>query len=272
MANNRIYGAEQPAQNATGVSRREVVMRSFTALSAGLASPAIVASFPGAEPAYAVDVVPPSGTNAQSVVAADLDAELVDLERRYFQLSALEEAADENYNRCAEAYREPGRPDALRHRIEDHTCGLNLPRLSRHDLSADITNNAFYTEREVELVRHAPPPWNLEALAEQQARIAEIEVASEAWLDVCEVAREASGLGAAEAAVEKIVSEKRSVAMTIATTPARTMVGIEIRMRILSHIYDDEFADLCAEEIDEDSTTEELMRSAILRDLLGILS
>ena len=108
-----------------------------------------------------------------------------------FKIATLKATADETYERCCEASHEPGRPDALRHRMEDHVLGLHLPLLksnTENGLSADPRENPFYVGGEIMRLRYAPPPWDPVEILAQRARIAEIEREHEAWLDRCRAA------------------------------------------------------------------------------------
>ncbi len=114
------------------------------------------------------------------------DAELIELGRRYLDLVKLEAAADEAYERSCEACHWPKKPEALRHRLEDHLGGLhfsflksNLPR----GLSADPALNSFYVGEEVKRLQNAPTPRDPAEIPAQCARIAEIEREHEAWLE-----------------------------------------------------------------------------------------
>jgi hypothetical protein len=196
------------------------------------------------------------------------DAELLELGRLYLSLSALEKAADKHYDACYAAYNEPPQPDVLRHRMDDHVFGLHLPLImppgSRRGLSADPSQNGFYSEEEITRLRYAPPPSDPEMIPVQQALIQEIEQASEKWLNECEAAEDEAGLIAAKASLDAVVDQQRSLAKRIAAMPAVTPTGLQVRALILSEIagYRDD------EEEDEDDPTDHLMIRAIVRDLV----
>lgn len=94
----------------------------------------------------------------------------------------------------------------------------------------------------------------------QQARIAEIVGAWEAWLEVGE-ADEKAGVTATEETIDRIVEEMRSLAKAIAAMRATTLAGMRVRASILAAVLDD--------DADEDAATDELMIHALVRDLLA---
>jgi len=196
------------------------------------------------------------------------DARLVELGRRYRHLASLEASANETYERCCAAVPEQKRPDVLRHRMEDHVCGLHLPLIvppgCSRGLSCDPNRNAFYTAEEISRLRFAPPPSDPDSIADQQARVREIELAWRTWLDQCWAEDEAAGVHAAEEAVVSVVKAQREVVKEIAATPATTLVGLQVRAEILAEILDYEPA--------EEVTAEEQMTRALLRDLLAMVA
>lgn len=91
------------------------------------------------------------------------DRELLKLGRRYQNLETRRAAADAHLDPCCEAVNSPHRPEALRHRLEDHIFGLQLPMTGtcRTGLCADPASNDFYTSEEIRRLRHAPPPFEV---------------------------------------------------------------------------------------------------------------
>lgn len=108
-------------------------------------------------------------------------ARLLELGERFQHLCALADAALEIYDQCCEKVRSPQRPEVLRHRLEDHVLGLDLPfdpANAKGGFSADPRRNPFFTPEGDPAVAVTPPPWDLDMVAQQRARIVEIELAS----------------------------------------------------------------------------------------------
>lgn len=217
--------------------------------------------------AVAAALIPVAPALAAGGKGTGPDAELIELGRRYLDLVALETAAEEAYDRCCEACICPEKPEALRHRLEDHAGGLHLPFLEAqlpHGLSSDPSLNPFYVGGEVMRLRYAPPPFDPAEIPVQRARIAEIEREHEAWLERCRAADQAAGVEAAQEATDEIVTAMRSLAQQIASLRATTLVGMRVRALVISDLMLDENSD------ESDGTTDELIVSAMIRDLLSI--
>jgi hypothetical protein len=69
----------------------------------------------------------PAPTAAAAAPGRDPDARLLELGEQYRDLCALEPAANDACEQCCGSVPEVNRPQALRHRLEDHVFGLDLP-------------------------------------------------------------------------------------------------------------------------------------------------
>lgn len=197
------------------------------------------------------------------------DREILDLGRRYFELVAAEAAADEAYERACDSVQEVERPSALRHRMEDHIFDFGCFNLHFDErtrphggFSADASLNAFYTPKEIRLLPYSPPPFDLDMIPAQKARIEEIEQAWRAHLDRFHAAEEAAGINTAEEAIDQIAVMKRAIVEEIAAAQATTLAGLQVKARIL--------AEADCNRSDEEAPTEELITAAIVRDLLAM--
>ena len=86
--------------------------------------------------------------------------ELLKLGRRYQDLETRLVAADAYLQQCYNAAEEPQPSEVLRHRLEDHVFGQQLPMLGtcRIGLCSDAKFNDFYSAEEMKRLRCAPPP------------------------------------------------------------------------------------------------------------------
>jgi hypothetical protein len=235
------WRAAAPAASGMGLSRRSVV--------------ALVAA-----------IMPGAAASAAARPANRSDRELLELGREYMRLNDLERAADERHARCSKAYEDARRDpsDVMRHRIEDHLCGLSLPVGPKtRSIAANPEHSDFYTGDEIKLLRHAPPPWNPEDTPAQKARADEIVREWDRWSAECDAFADEVGLTEAEAAIDEIVTSKRSLANRIAAMPATTLAGLRARALILADIIGEDV-------IDEGDCAYELMIRAIVRDLTRI--
>lgn len=66
---------------------------------------------------------------------------------------------------------------------------------------------------------------------------------------------------AAEEAVEHVLAMKRALGKEIAAVPAKTLAGIRVRAMIVADIVED---------TGEDDSTDDLLISAIVRDILAM--
>jgi hypothetical protein len=210
------------------------------------------------------------------------DAELIELGAEYQRLAILEQAADEHYARCSEAFdeAEPEPRDVMRHRIEDHVAGgLNLPILpGTGAITRDLKHSAFYSADEIARVRFSRPPWSDDKIPEQNARIEEIGAEWARWCKELEDLSDETGVTEALDTIDEIVATMRSLAKKIAATPATTVAGLQVRATILSQIRSE--IDHDQQEVgedhegdddetdDEDVCTDDLMIRAIVRDLV----
>ncbi|WP_426424891.1 hypothetical protein [Bradyrhizobium genosp. A] len=244
---------------ATKPSRRAVV--------------ATLAAAPRTRIRFRVDAVPPRSLawrpdwyrpHQLPPPARHPDARLLALGERFQHLCALGDAALETYERCCEEARTVARPGALRHRLEDHVFGLNLPFHEadhKAGFSVDPNLSAFYTSEEIRLLRYAPPPLDLELIPAQKARIDEIEQAWKGWLDASWDADEVAGVNAAYEAMDHVVDMKRSLGKEIAAIQAKTPAGLRVRALAVAEVVDD---------TGEDDCSHDLMVAAIVRDLLAM--
>jgi hypothetical protein len=190
------------------------------------------------------------------------DAELLELGREYMALDRVIKAADTHYERCQAAYNacEPTPRDVMRHRIEDHVGGFNLPMSSStRRLAAEPKHSAFYSEDEIDLLRERPP---VEDPAEQ-ARVDAILKEWDRWSEECADLSDEVGVTAALGAIEELVPRQRSLAKQIVAMPATTLAGLQVRALIVTAISGDK-------EPAGDDYTDQLMIRAIVRDLVKI--
>lgn len=239
-----------PSPHQVTASHFEEVRLSRRSLVVGMAA--------GVMPAV---VLPAAATGSDG---EHLDARLIKLGAQYQHLCKLEAAADEAYERACERVQEVERPPVLRHRMEDHLLGLELPFDQANaptGFSADAEANPFYTPDEMRRLRHAPPLEEPTARAEQRARIEEIERAWQAHLDACWAVDEIAGVNAADEAIKEIGRMKRILVKEIAAVPAKTLAGVRVRAAIVAHLVDDTGPDDC---------NDDLMMAAIVRDILAM--
>jgi hypothetical protein len=206
----------------------------------------------------------PAPTAAAAAPGRDPDARLLELGEQYRDLCAQEPAANDACEQCCGSVPEVNRPQALRHRLEDHVFGLDLPfdpANVKGGFSAKPELNPFYTDQEVRWLRHAPLLEDPAARAEQRVRIEEIERAWKAWLDARWAADEAAGVHAAGEAIDQVIATKRALAKEIAAVPAKTLAGVRVRAQIVADVVDD---------TGEDDCTDDLMIAAIVRDILAM--
>jgi hypothetical protein len=182
------------------------------------------------------------------------DRELLELGREYVRLGGEIAAADA----VVDAYQEqePKPRDVMKHRINDHICGFNLPiGPNTRSLAADPKHSVLYSEDEIDQLRDWPSDV-------RPARVREILAEWDRWNDECGVLNEALGVDEAVEAIEELVPQQRSIAKRIAATRAQTMAGLQVRALILVEILDD--------DDDEDDYTDRLMIRAIVRDLCAM--
>jgi hypothetical protein len=196
------------------------------------------------------------------------DRQLLELGAEYDRLQAIEDAAYEQEALSWAAYEreEPERSDVLRHRLEDHLVFQFPVSLETETIAADPKLSDFYTADEVGLLRYAPPPLDPGRIAEQRQRAGEITAEHARWVAQCDDLRERSGVTAAGAALEGAVRAQRDVARLIATTPASTIAGLQVRARIFAEIHGID----PAEKVDGTDPTDRLKIFAIIRDLAAM--
>jgi hypothetical protein len=196
------------------------------------------------------------------------DRQLLDLGAEYDRRQLIEDAAYEQEALAWAAYEreEPERSDVLRHRLEDHLVFQFPVSLETDTIAADPKHSDFYTAEEVGLLRYAPPPLDPVRIAEQRQWAGEIAAEHARWTAQCADLRERTGVTAAGTAIEAAVKAQREVARRIATMPATTIAGLQVRARIYADIHGIDLA----EEVSTADTTDRLMIFAIIRDLAAM--
>ena len=151
----------------------------------------------------------------------------------------------------------------MRHLIEDHWAfRLPVDVKTTKWIGAEAAGSDLYTAKEIQLLRRVPPPPKQENVIPAKARRDEILAEWDRWINECEDVAERTGLNAADAAVDALVTEQAELAHRIVALPTQTLAGMRVRALILKAIIEEDGED------EYGQTREQLLILSIVRDIL----
>jgi hypothetical protein len=217
--------------------------------------------------------------------AAHADQELLDLAPKYDAALQVENAAYEPLMALSDACQaaRPPMPDALRHRVWDHSMWLfPISPLTRR--ISDLDNGDFYCVEEVDQLRAKPRTKRVAKVKEcskgvltevgpmmdvphpeAQARADEIIAAWDEHRAACQAVTASFGFDDAEQAFYQLARTRVAIGDRIVALRATTIGGLRVRAKIVAHMFSED--DL---EPEDEQSTDEKMMWAIVRDLVRI--